>query len=203
MQNEELAGIISRAHQLQEITEDQILESREARQIYDAMVESGIDSTAALMALRERLAVEARPQFKSGDFVLASVEDKWLIPARFVETDGDVARVRFLSRSDGEVPLKDLRRMQIYPGLKVHCEYWGSWVEAEVSSFNPEALSLQVNYYGTKWNVGLDGIKLKDKSKQAPWEAQWDQIKYYVLTALASGAGGALLMFIIQRIASR
>lgn len=203
MQKEELAGIIARAQQLQEVTEEQILGDQSAKQLYDAMVESGLEPNAALLALRERLSAEARPQFKPGDFVLATVEDKWLVPARFVEEAGDQARVRFLSRSDGEVPLKGLKRLQIYPGLRVHCEYWGSWVEAEVSSFNPEALSLQVNYYGTKWNVGLDGIKLKDRSKQAPWEAQWDQIKFYVLTALCSGLAGGVIGAIITRIAMR
>lgn len=203
MQKEELAGIIARAQQLQEVTEEQILGDQNAKQLFDAMVESGLDPNAALLALRERLSSEARPQFKPGDFVLCSVDDKWLVPARFVEESGDQARVRFLSRSDGEVPLKGLKRLQIYPGLKVHCEYWGSWVEAEVSSFNPEALSLQVSYYGTKWNVGLDGIKLKDKTKQAPWEAQWDQVKFYVLTALCSGLAGGVIGAIITRIATR
>lgn len=199
MQKEELAGVIARAQQLQEVTDEQILRDPDSKQLYDAMVEAGLDSNASLLALRERLSVEARPQLKQGDLILVSVDNGWLVPAKFVSEERGIAKVRFMSGTDGEMPLETLRRLQVYPGFKVHCEYYGSWIEAEVTSFNPDALSLQVNYYGSKWNVGLDTVKVKDKSKMSPTQVKMEQLAYYAITAVTSGVLGAIIMRVLMR----
>lgn len=199
MQNEELAGVIARAQQLQEVTDDQILRDPDSKQLYDAMVEAGLDSNASLLALRERLSVEARPHLKQGDLILVNVDNGWLVPAKFVSEDKGMVKIRFMSGTDGEMPVDSIKRLQVYPGFKVHCEYYGSWIEAEVTSFNPDALSLQVNYYGSKWNVGLDTVKVKDKSKMTPAQVKWEQISYYAIAAASGGVIGAIIMRILMR----
>lgn len=199
MQKEELAGVIARAQQLQEVTDDQILNDPDSKQLYDAMVEAGLDANASLLALRERLSVEARPNLKPGDLILVAVEEPWLVPAKFVSEERGLAKVRFMSGTDGEVSLDKVKRLQVYPGFKIHCEYYGSWIEAEVTSFNQDALTLQVNYYGSKWNVGLDTIKVKDRTKMTPAQIKWEQISYYAITALSSGIAGALIMRLLMK----
>ncbi len=199
MKTEELAGVIARAQQLQEVSDDQILRDPESKQLYDAMVEAGLDSGASLLALRERLSVEARPNLQPGDLILASVEDAWLVPAKFISEERGMAKVRFMSGTDGELPLSAIKRLQVYPGFKIHCEYYGSWIEAEVTSFNQDALTLQVNYFGSKWNVGLDTIKVKDRSKINPAQLKWEQFAYYAASAVSGGIAGAIIMRILMR----
>lgn len=199
MQNQELAEVVARAQQLQEVTDEQILKDPESKQLFDAMVEAGLDSNASLLALRERLSVEARPNLSQGDLVLVSVDDGWLVPAKFVSEERGMAKIRFMSGTDGEMPVGKIKRLQVYPGFKIHCEYYGTWIEAEVTSFNPDALSLQVNYYGSKWNVGLDTIKVKDRSKMSPAQLKWEQISYYAAAAASGGIVGAIIMRILMK----
>lgn len=199
----DLAQVVRRAQEIETGAALRFEDDPEVVATVNAMVESGISRDAAMQALRERLepseelALPVQADFAPDEMVWAASADGWCYPARVISRQGSDFKILYMSGSEGTVAASSLQRFNIHPGLKVHILQSGMWVEADVTSYNKIAQTLNASYYWTPVSVSMDAVKLKDKSKEVPLPAQLQQIKdnlgvYIGVLCTGGGLGFAL-----------
>jgi hypothetical protein len=199
----DLAQVVRRAQEIETGASLRFEDDPEVVATVNAMVESGISKDAAMQALKERLeppAEESMPllaEFAPEDMVWAASEDGWCYPARVMSRLGAEYKILYMTGSEGTVAGSTLKRFNIHPGLKVHILQSGMWCEADVTSFNKVAQTLNANYYWTPVSVSMDAVKMKDKSREVPLPAHLQNIKdnlgvYIGVFATGGGLGFAL-----------
>lgn len=196
LQQNEIQEILERAQEISE--ESQALIDSDLRAYIDAAEEAGVPRDAALQAFREKLAGSIE-QYQEGKLVFATAGDGWYNIARLVELRGSHAQVHFLSGGEANVAITDLRPFSVAPGHKLHFLYYGMWSEADVVSINRENMTVLMNYWGTKEEVPLGQVRLKDRRNAKPMAEQAKMWLYGAAMFLGGTAVGAVVMKILSR----
>jgi hypothetical protein len=197
LSQEELAQVASRAHEIEAQELEAILARPDAAAAFAAMEEAGIGRTAAVRAIRERL-FEAPVELSPGALVLTA-KDGWFFPAKVEGQEGSYLKIRYMAGLEARVLKEEALPFDLHPGKRVHSLYGGMWCEMEVTAFNPHAQTVQLNYYGTTLQAGLDNIKIKDKRNQPPLSVQLSAAAERAAYALAGG----VVVFVLMQIFSR
>ncbi len=196
LQPQEIQEILERAQEINE--ESQALIDSELRAYIDAAEEAGVPRDAALQAFRERMAGSIE-QYQEGKLVFATAGDGWYNIARLIELRGSQAIVQFLSGGEAHINITDLRPFAVAPGHKLHFLYYGMWTEADVLSINRENMTVLMSYWGTKEEVPLGQVRLKDRRNAKPVAEQTKMWLYGAAIFLGGSAVGAALMALLTR----
>lgn len=168
--------------------------SHDLESFLQAAEEVGIQRDTVIQALREKLGYPLE-DLEPGMRVFAKSADGAFYVAIVQEVRGGMAKVRFLSGSDYDVPLTDLRRFVILPGQQLQVKWpgWGWW-SSEVVRFEPQSGVLTASDGWSQKNFALTDVRLP--AQRTPRQ-QAMRVLFWKVGLAAAGAGaiaGALLM---------
>lgn len=190
MNSEELADVLDRAQQIQQMQQG----ATEYEEVTRAAEELGISREATLQALRERLGTLPEAPV-SGQMVFARSADGHYYLAKVIEASENNCKIRYLSGGEADVSPLDMRVMALAPGLRVEIfsPSVGGWTGGTISQYNQDAQSLKVMSWGSQENISLDAVRLSGHSKPT---AAW---MHYFWVAAGSGVLGALIHWLVTR----
>lgn len=169
--------------------------SHDLESLLQAAEEVGIKREAVIQALREKLGYPLEG-LEPGVRVFAKSTDGAFYVAIVQEVRGSIAKVRFLSGSDYDVPLTDLRRFAVLPRQKLQVKWPGwSWRNSEVVRFDPQGGVLTASDgLGSQQDFALTNVRLpiqRTPHQQARRVLLW---KVGLAAAGTTAIAGALLM---------
>ena len=196
LSSEELTDVIRRAQEI----EAHGTAGGDLEGYVKAAEEAGISREATMQALRERLGYPLAAT-QSGETVFARSADGHFYAAKVDAVNGQVADVRFLNGATVTLPLSDLRELNLTPGRKISymSTNMSMWVNGQVSTYNPHALTIEVESWGSKETVSLDKVRLlaQDVFQKVSDTANLWALRFWWL------AGGVGLGFLLDRLLFR
>jgi hypothetical protein len=195
-----LREVIERATEIEVQTQHLAASDEELGQFLKASEEAGISRDATLQALRERL--DFKPEaYKEGQLVFARSQDERFHPARIASVDADGATVRYLNGGEARVPMAGLRPFALGPGqrLEYNSPSWAMWVTGEVVRVNLEGGSVTLTTWGVEETVPLERLRSPKLGSSAGLKDMSAVVGYSIVSFLAGGVGGAILMWLLRR----
>lgn len=195
LSSEELSEVLRRAQEI-----DTHGGSADLDDYVKAAEEAGISRDATMQALRERLGYPVAAA-QTGEFVFARSADGHYYPAKVESTEDRTAKVKFLNGAQVQVPLSDLRELNLTPGQKVNylSPSMKMWSNGTVRAFNRDALSLEVDNWGSSETVTLDKVRML---QQNIGQRAKDTVNLWAIK-LSWLAGGVGLGFLLERLLTR
>lgn len=198
MEQEKLNQVLRRAQEISEQSSLMFEPHPEIEQYVKAAEEVGISRDATMQALRERLDLPSRA-FKVGEMVFARSKDGRYYVAKVIEVDGSRIKVQFLSGSDHECHVTDLRLFSLTPGQRVqyHSPTHQIWVTGRLEGYDRDILAVRVYWGGVTESLTLDNIRIPDEDSKPNFEVPYWAVA--AASALGGGVIGALVMRFLMR----
>lgn len=199
MNQETIRSILLRA---EEIDRDSRIDPQTDPRFADlvsAAAEAGINKDSVIQALRERIAVlTAEPEV--GDMVFALSLDGDYHLAKFLGESGDYSSVEYYGGGTANILSSMIKPFQMIPGSEVQVKWERrGWVSGRVVNIDRENNWLSVEVDGVARYVDYEDVRIL-KATPMP---KWPILRYLanrIVLILASGAVGALLMWLAQRL---
>lgn len=198
MEQEKLTEVLKRAQEISDQSSLIFEPHPEIEQYVRAAEEIGISRDATLQALRERLDLPLRA-FEAGEMVFARSKDDRYYAAKVLEVDGRRIRLQFLSGSDHECDVTDLRLFSLTPGQKLqyNSPTHQIWVTGRVEGFDRNVQTVRVHWGGVSESLTLDKVRMPREDSDSKFEVPYWAVA--AASALGGGVIGALLMRLLMR----
>jgi len=198
LDDDSLAEVIRRAHEISAQTELMFEPHPEIEQYVRAAEEAGISRDATMQALRERLDLPIAA-FQPGEYVFALSNDERYYVAKVLQIEGRQARIRFLSGTDHTCDAGNLRLFSLTPGQRVqyNSAVHHIWVTGKIEGFNRDANSVTAHWGGVSETLTLDKLRLPQEGRASSTGIPLWAVG--VASALGGGVVGAILMRLLIR----